>query len=62
MKNRDTLGEIADSMDSLVHAMKLPMPAQFHLDSLKATLPALVKQLRDLYVAETGENPWEDHP
>lgn len=54
------LGDAADTLDNLCHAAMLPMPAQFHLDQLKAALPEVVKNLRAVYVAETGKNPWSD--
>jgi hypothetical protein len=56
------VGETADTIDSLVHAMKLPMPATTHLEALRVTLPRIVETLRKVYVAETGENPWATHP
>lgn len=58
----EQLGEASDSLDSLIAAMQLPMPAKFHLDMLKATLPKIVEQMRAVYVAETGINPWSTHP
>jgi hypothetical protein len=54
------LGEAADTLDNLCHATMLPMPAAFHLEQLKAALPEVVKRLRAVYVAETGEDPWSD--
>lgn len=59
-KNR--LGECIDSLDSLYHALALPMPATFHLDMLKAAIPKLVEQMQDAYVKSFGEDPWETHP
>jgi hypothetical protein len=59
-KNR--LGECIDSLDSLYHALALPVPATFHLEMLKGAIPKLVEQMQGAYVESFGENPWETHP
>lgn len=58
-KNR--LGECIDSLDSLYHALALPMPATFHLEMLKGAIPKLVEQMQSAYVESFGENPWKTH-
>jgi hypothetical protein len=55
----EQLGLLADRIDNLLGAMQLSMPAQFHLDQLKAALPGLRDQLRLIYIAESGEDPWD---
>ncbi|MEH0154009.1 hypothetical protein V6R21_07655 [Limibacter armeniacum] len=55
----EELGIITDELESLVHATKLPMPSDFHLEQLKQLLPEKIKAIRDIIVKETGENPWE---
>lgn len=58
----DGLAELIDSLDSVAHALKLPMPAQMHLDILRTVLPEKVAALKAAFVALTSDNPWETHP
>lgn len=57
-KNMELLGIAADSLDSVICLIQLSMPAQFHLDVLKAMLPKLLDDLRTVYVEETSDDPW----
>lgn len=59
--NFEELGVLIDSIDNLYHALKIPMPAQFHIDQLNISLPEKIKEFRNVYVKITGENPWEFH-
>lgn len=61
-ESMELLGMAADDIDNLLGAMQLPVPAQVHLDGLRATLPKIRDRLRAVYVAEMGENPWEHTP
>ncbi len=61
-ESMEKLGMAADTLANLLGAMELPMPAQFHLDRLKAALPEVRDAMRAVYVAETGDNPWSDAP
>lgn len=54
----EALGSEIDALDSLAHALQLPMPPQFHVDQLKAALPERVAALKAAYAQVTGENPW----
>lgn len=58
-EDMEALGREIDNLDNLSHAIHLPMPAQFHVDQLKAALPKKVAALRAVFVRLTGENPWE---
>jgi hypothetical protein len=53
------LGKAIDEVDNLAHALKLPLPAEFHVKALKAALPDAVARLKRAFVEVTGENPWE---
>lgn len=55
----ERLGLAADRIDNLISAMRLPMSPQMHVEQLRAALPDIMKELREIYVALTGENPWE---
>lgn len=57
-ENMESLGMAADTLDNLYHALLLPMPPAMHVAQLKAALPEVIKKLRAVYVAETGDNPW----
>jgi hypothetical protein len=54
----EALGSEIDRLDSLAHALQLPMPAQFHVDQLKTALPERVTALKAAFVQVAGENPW----
>lgn len=56
------VGKKADTIDSLLGAMALPLPPKMHLDGLKASLTSMRDELRAEVVRATGENPWENHP
>jgi hypothetical protein len=58
----DELAEVIDSLDSVAHALSLPMPAQMHVDILRTVLPEKVLALKAAFIALTGDNPWETHP
>ena len=55
----EKLGQLIDSIDNLSHGLNLPMPASFHVEQLKKILPDKVKELKEVYIEITGENPWE---
>lgn len=58
-ENFEQLGQIIDSIENLACALDLPMDAKFHVDQLKSLLPEKVKELKELFIKITGENPWE---
>ncbi len=55
----ETLGQLIDSLDNLAHALKMPLPPQMHVEQLSVALPKKVKQLKEVFVEITGENPWD---
>ena len=55
----ETLGQLIDSLDSLAHALKMPLPPQMHVEQLGIALPEKVKRLKEVFVEITGENPWD---
>lgn len=54
----EDLGQQIDSLDNLAHALKMPIPAQMHVDQLRRALPEAVAELRRLFTMVTGEDPW----
>lgn len=55
----EKLGQLIDSIDSLVHALSIPMSAEFHIQQLKTILPEKVKELKESFIEIAGENPWD---
>ena len=55
----EPLGQTIDRVNNILHALVIPMPAEFHLNMLKELLPEIVDELRAGFVKATGENPWE---
>lgn len=58
-ENMELLGMQIDSIDNLLSALKLPLPPATHIAGLTQNLEKIVKNLRQVYIAETGDNPWE---
>lgn len=60
MENKfEKLGQLIDEIDSLAHALKLPLPPQMHVEQLGEALPEKVSKLKEVFIEITGENPWE---
>lgn len=58
MENMERLGTAADTVNNLLGALQLPMPPAFHVEMMKRELFKLMEELRAVYIAETGDNPW----
>lgn len=58
-ENYEKLGTLIDDIESLSFGLQLNMSAQFHVAQLKQILPEKVKELKEVYVKITGENPWD---
>ena len=56
--NDNELGQVKDTIDNLLGAMEIPMPAEFHVKQLKLALKDLSDKVRNIYIDETGEDPW----
>lgn len=57
--NYEKFGQLIDDIDSLAHALNMPVPPQMHVEQLRISLPEKVKQLKGVFVEITGENPWD---
>jgi|GEM_PF-3798731 len=55
----EELGQIIDAIDSLTHALNLSIGDEVHVEMLKVILPEKVKELKDVFIKITDENPWE---
>lgn len=58
--NMERIGFASDTLENLVAALSLPLPPTMHIQALKETLPEMVKILREVFVSETNDNPWDD--
>ncbi len=56
------LGVLADRVDNLLGALMLPIPDAVHVKAMKECLPDIRDRMRAVYVAVTGDDPWEDRP
>ena len=54
----EELGQCIDSLNNYIHAIKIPMPAEFHIDVLKDVLPELHERFKKAFIELTRENPW----
>jgi hypothetical protein len=57
-ESMELLGMQADTLNNLLGAMQLPIPPETHLAVLKTELFKVMEKLREIYVLETGDNPW----
>ena len=60
MKYSEDLAELADRIDNLRCGLDIPMSPEFHIKQMKVELEVLSKDLKELYIKETGENTWEE--
>lgn len=56
----EEFGEVIDRIDNLLGALELPMQAEFHVNQMKHELSEISEKLKQIYVEEEGENPWEE--
>jgi hypothetical protein len=54
----EKVGEVADSLDNLIHALMLPMPADLHIKALKESLPVQMNALRSI-CRDAGHDFWD---
>jgi hypothetical protein len=54
----EKLGQAIDRVDNMANALNIPMPAEFHIEQFKSTLPEIVAELKSAFAELTGENPW----
>ena len=54
----EKIGELADTVDNLVHALMLPMPADLHIKALKESLPCLRDELKGI-CRDAGHDFWD---
>jgi len=57
----EKIGQLADSIDNAIAARQLPLPPAMHLEQSERMMRDWSKQLKEIYVAMTGENPWPEN-
>ena len=55
----EQFGKAIDQLENLNGALQLPLRAEMHVTQLKIALPDVIEKLKEAYVHEFGENPWE---
>lgn len=56
----DQLAEVISTLDNLIAAMTLKMPADIHLRCLKESLPDVRQQLMTTYIELGGFDHWKE--
>lgn len=57
-ESMELLGMQADRLRDLMGAMELPLDAASHLVMIRPVLFDVMEKLREVYIIETGDNPW----
>jgi hypothetical protein len=55
----EQIAEMIDRLENLNGALQLPLRAEMHVDQLKKALPEVIAKLKEAYVYEFNDNPWE---
>ena len=56
----DEFAEAVDAIDNLLGALEIPMPAEFHVKQMKHELKEVSEKLKQIYIEEEDENPWNE--
>jgi hypothetical protein len=58
----EEIGQLSDTADNLLGASELPLPPQMHIEGMRGGLTDIRNDLRRIYRAISGDDPWEHHP
>lgn len=58
----ERIGELADRLDAVLYAAKLPLPADIHLQGLQATIREVRDEIVEIVREVSGEDPWATNP
>jgi len=56
----EIIGEMAAHADTLIAASHLRGAPEMHVDQLRKGLITIRDTLRDVYIQETGDDPWAE--
>jgi hypothetical protein len=55
----EQIAEMIDRLENLNGALQLPLRAEMHVEQLKNALPEVIAKLKEAYIYEFNDNPWE---
>ena len=55
----EDLGRIADMADNYHAAAGMQLPESMHIECLRTGMAAISEQIKAIYVAASGANPWQ---
>jgi hypothetical protein len=55
----EQIAEMIDRLENLNGALQLPLRAEMHVQQLKLALPGVIAKLKEAYIFEFNDNPWE---
>lgn len=58
----EQIGLLADKANNFTGAAQLPLPPHIHVEQLSSGMASLRDELRAVYRAVSGDDPWENHP
>lgn len=58
-ENTERVGELADRIQNLLGSIMIPVEDSMHVSMMKQILPEVFQELKEIYIDETNENPWE---
>lgn len=58
----ERLGKLADSLDNMLYAAKLPVPPHMHVTVLTEKIRSARDEIAAIVREATGEDPWETNP
>lgn len=60
--HEQALCQIVDGAENILHARKLPLPAEMHLEQFELKMREIRDAAHTLYVEIEGSDPWETNP
>lgn len=60
MRSSRRRDRLADTADNYAVAATLPLPATMHTEQLRTGMERIAAELKQLYVAMSGDDPWND--
>lgn len=58
-ENTERVASAADRVNNLIGSIMIPCDDSMHVSMMKQILPEIFQELKDIYISETNENPWQ---